>query len=35
MCCDCTLRDDKARRDLGYAAVMDVDRGLAELAAHL
>ena len=33
MCCDCTLRDDKARRELGYAPVMDVERGLAELAA--
>jgi nucleoside-diphosphate-sugar epimerase len=34
LCCDCTLKDAKARRDLGYAPVMTVERGLAELAAH-
>jgi hypothetical protein len=33
LCCDCVLRDDKARRELGYAPVVSVERGLAELAA--
>jgi nucleoside-diphosphate-sugar epimerase len=33
MCCDCVLDDSKARRELGYAPVMSVDRGLEELAA--
>jgi nucleoside-diphosphate-sugar epimerase len=33
LCCDCTLRDDKARKELGYAPVMSVARGLEELAA--
>jgi nucleoside-diphosphate-sugar epimerase len=33
LCCDCILRDDKARRELGYAPVVSVERGLAELAA--
>lgn len=33
MCCDCVLRDDKARAELGYAPLMSVDRGLEELAA--
>lgn len=32
LCCDCTLRDDKARRELGYAPVISVDAGLRELA---
>ena len=32
LCCDCTLRDDKVRRELGYAPVMTVERGLRELA---
>lgn len=32
LCCDCTLDDAKARRELGYAPVMTVERGLAELA---
>lgn len=32
MCCDCVLEDAKARRELGYTEVVDVDRGLAELA---
>jgi nucleoside-diphosphate-sugar epimerase len=33
LCCDCVLRDDKARAELGYAPVIGVDRGLEELAA--
>ena len=31
LCCDCTLRDDKARADLGYAPVVSVDEGLQAL----
>jgi len=34
MCCDAVLDDSKARRELGYAPVMTVDRGLEELAKH-
>jgi len=30
---DCTIRDDKARRDLGYVPVISVDEGLSALAA--
>jgi len=33
LCCDCTLRDDKARRELGYAPVVTVEDGLRALAA--
>ena len=33
LCCDCTLRDDKARRELGYAPVMSVVEGLRQLAS--
>lgn len=33
MCCDCTLDDAKARRDLGYAPVVSVERGLVALTA--
>lgn len=32
MCCDCVLVDDKARRELGYAPVFSVERGLEALA---
>lgn len=32
MCCDCVLRDEKARKELDYQPVIDVERGLAELA---
>jgi nucleoside-diphosphate-sugar epimerase len=32
MCCDCTVRDDKARRELGYAPVVTVEAGLRALA---
>ncbi len=31
LCCDCTLRDDKARADLGYAPAVSVDEGLQTL----
>lgn len=31
MCCDAVLDDSKARRELGYAPVVSVDRGLEEL----
>ena len=31
LCCDCTLRDDKARADLGYAPRLSVDEGLRAL----
>jgi nucleoside-diphosphate-sugar epimerase len=31
LCCDCTLNDEKARRDLAYTPVQTVERGLAEL----
>ena len=31
LCCDCTLRDDKARRELGYAPVIGVEEGLRAL----
>jgi hypothetical protein len=31
MCCDCVLDDSKAGRELGYAPVISVDRGLDEL----
>lgn len=31
MCCDCVLVDDKARKELGYAPVVSVERGLEEL----
>lgn len=34
LCCDCTLRDDKARRELGYAPVIGVAEGLAALRAE-
>jgi len=34
MCCDCVLRDEKARRELDYRPIIDVERGLAELAAQ-
>jgi nucleoside-diphosphate-sugar epimerase len=33
MCCDCTPDDAKARRDLGYAPIVPVERGLEALAA--
>ncbi len=33
LCCDCTLRDDKARAELGYAPVRTVEQGLTELTA--
>jgi hypothetical protein len=33
LCCDCTLRDDKARRELGYAPVIRVAEGLRQLAS--
>lgn len=33
LCCDCTLRDEKARRELGYLPVVTVEAGLRELAA--
>lgn len=33
LCCDCTLRDDKARRELGYAPVVTVEEGLQALAS--
>jgi nucleoside-diphosphate-sugar epimerase len=33
LCCDCTLRDDKARAELGYQPVVGVDEGLRALAA--
>ncbi|HVI03300.1 MAG TPA: NAD-dependent epimerase/dehydratase family protein [Enhygromyxa sp.] len=33
MACSVTLRDDRARRELGYAPVISVEHGLAELAA--
>jgi nucleoside-diphosphate-sugar epimerase len=32
LCCDCTLRDDKARAELGYRPVIGVEEGLAALA---
>ena len=32
LCCDCTLRDDKARRELGYRPVLGVEEGLRALA---
>jgi nucleoside-diphosphate-sugar epimerase len=32
MCCDCTLRDDKARAELGYRPVVGVEEGLEALA---
>jgi hypothetical protein len=32
LCCDCTLCDDKARRELGYAPVIGVEAGLRQLA---
>jgi nucleoside-diphosphate-sugar epimerase len=32
MCCDCTLDDAKARRELGYAPVVSVAQGLEQLA---
>lgn len=31
MCCDCTLRIDKIRNELGYDPVISVDDGLAQL----
>jgi nucleoside-diphosphate-sugar epimerase len=33
LCCDCTLRDDKARAELGYRPVIGVEEGLRELAS--
>jgi nucleoside-diphosphate-sugar epimerase len=33
LCCDCTLRIDKARRELGYEPVITPEAGLRELAA--
>ena len=33
MRCDCTLRDDKARKELGYEPVIDVEEGLRRLAS--
>ena len=35
LCCDCTLRDDKARSELGYAAVLSVEHGLEQLRDRL
>ena len=32
MSCSVTLRDERARRELGYAPVISVEQGLAELA---
>ena len=32
LCCDCTLRDDKARAELGYRPVIGVEEGLRALA---
>jgi nucleoside-diphosphate-sugar epimerase len=34
MACDCTVRDDKARRELGYKPVIGVEQGLRELAGR-
>lgn len=34
LCCDCTLRDDKARRELGYQPVIGVEQGLRDLASE-
>jgi nucleoside-diphosphate-sugar epimerase len=34
MACSVTLRDERARRELGYAPVISVERGLAELALN-
>jgi nucleoside-diphosphate-sugar epimerase len=31
--CECTLRDDKARKELGYEPVIDVQEGLRRLAS--
>ncbi len=31
MCCDCTVRIDKARRELGYAPIVEVEAGLQAL----
>jgi nucleoside-diphosphate-sugar epimerase len=33
LCCDCTLNDEKARRDLRYAPVLTVEAGLEALAS--
>jgi nucleoside-diphosphate-sugar epimerase len=33
LACDCTLRIDKARRELGYAPVLGVEEGLRQLEA--
>ena len=33
LCCDCTLRDDKARAELGYRPVIGVEEGLRALAS--
>ena len=33
LCCDCTLRIDKARKELGYEPQVKVEDGLAELRA--
>lgn len=33
LCCDCTLRDDKARSEIGYAPVIDVEAGMRALEA--
>jgi nucleoside-diphosphate-sugar epimerase len=35
LCCDCTVRDDKARRELGYAPVVTVEDGLRALAGEV
>ena len=31
---ECTVRDDRARAELGYEPVIDLDRGMEELAAR-
>lgn len=33
MSCDCTIRNDKAKRELGYRPVITVEEGIKELAA--
>jgi nucleoside-diphosphate-sugar epimerase len=35
MCCDCTLDDTRARRELGYAPVTSVEAGLRQLEASV
>ena len=35
MCCRCTLRIDKIRDEIGYAPILDVETGLAQLTKQL